>query len=222
MQTFSDRLQSKYKTSLEEDAVFMLSRINDSAARMQQMMNDLLMYLRFGGRIRRSEFEKTDLAQLLTEVVAEQTGALKNEQAPIVELEVNNTPAVLGNKAQLQALFQQLFDNSLKFARQNVQSVIKIRTFVRLGVDIHGVSKEQATQKFCKIEFADNGIGFNTSYTEKIFQLFQRLHHSHEYPGTGIGLAISQKVVANHHGYLDVESQVGVGTTFFIYLPISD
>ena len=86
-------------------------------------------------------------------------------------------PVILGNESQLQALFEQMLDNSLKFARQNIQSVIKTRTFVMLSTNIPGVSKEQAMMELCKIEIADHGIGFNITYREKIFQLFQRLHH---------------------------------------------
>jgi len=221
LQTFSGRLIGKHRLNLAEDAVFMLNRIHDSAARMQQLMDDLLQYLRFGSAGSSSTLQETPLLPILKNVLNDQTAFLESTQMPAVEWAIGETTAVWGNHTQLQAMFQQLFDNSLKFARQNIQPVIKIRTFVIPGSAIPGVSKKQLKDKFCKVEFSDNGIGFNTDYTEKIFQLFQRLHHQHEYPGTGIGLAICQKVIANHHGYLEVKSQVGEGTTFYIYLPIS-
>ena len=221
LQTFSTRLTTKFGETLHPDAIFMLDRINDSAARMQQMMNDLLDYLQFSGQGRNQDFQAVDLSETLNMVVADKIKELDTDQIPELQLEIGELPRVLGNMIQLTALFTHLLDNSLKFARQNVKTVIKIRTFVTGGSEIPGVPANRSDKKFCKIEFSDNGIGFNTACTEKIFQLFQRLHHRHEYPGTGIGLAICQKVVANHHGYLEVKSQVSIGTTFYIYLPLS-
>lgn len=89
------------------------------------------------------------------------------------------------------------------------------------GTDVPGASKEDTERKFCGIEFSDNGIGFDTAYENKIFQLFERLHHPHEYSGTGIGLTICRKVVANHHGYLQVQSRIEIGTALYVYLPLS-
>ncbi|MEO6040217.1 MAG: CHASE3 domain-containing protein [Saprospiraceae bacterium] len=221
LQTFSGRLMSKYQSTLHEEAVFMLQRISDSAARMQQLMDDLLLYLRFDGLVKKSEFQAVDLSALLNSVLTEQTGKLDAEHRPDLQVETDHSPAVLGDETQLKILFEQLLDNSLKFARQNVRSVIKIRTFVTNGTEVTGVSMEQSDHKFCAIEFSDNGIGFDMAFTEKIFQLFQRLHHRHEYPGTGIGLAISKKIVANHRGYLAVESRINEGTVFFVYLPLA-
>lgn len=219
LQIFSDRLATRHRSALQADVLFMLDRINDSAARMQQLMDDLRLYLRFAQH-GPGKFQAVNLPALLRTVLPEK---IKRTAAPAaaVQIETDDQAIVSGHAVQLQSLFEQLLDNSVKFARQNVQSVIKIRTFVTIGIHIPGVSAEQAEQKFCKIEFSDNGIGFDTTYTEKIFQLFQRLHHSHEYPGTGIGLAICHKVVANHHGYLRVESQIDMKTTFYIYLPLA-
>ncbi len=215
LQTISDRLTTKHRHTLQEDTIFLLDRIRDAAGRMQQLMDDLLLYLRFVPYTGNSDFKTVHLPDLLHTLVP------AADQAAGVQVETDNTATVTGDPLQLQSLFDQLLDNSVKFARQNVQPVIKIRTFVTIGTDIPGVSTEHADKKFCKIEFSDNGIGFDPTYTEKIFQLFQRLHHSHEYPGTGIGLAICRKVVDNHHGYLHVESQIDMGTTFHIYLPLA-
>ena len=73
---------------------------------------------------------------------------------------------------------------------------------------------------YYQIEVADNGIGFDEQYVERIFQIFQRLHGRSEFRGTGIGLAIGEKVVANHGGAIRARSQVGLGATFSIYLPV--
>ena len=215
LRTISDRLMTKHRHTLHEDAIYLLDRVKDAAARMQQLMDDLLLYLRFVPPTRSSDFEAVDLPAMLNNTVAAaKTAGLDAE----VQIETDHNCVLSGDSLQLQSLFEQLLDNSVKFARQNVRPVIKIRTFVTIGTDIPGASAEHADTKFCKIEFSDNGIGFDSAYTEKIFQLFQRLHHSHEYSGTGIGLAVCRKVVDNHHGYLHVKSQIDMGTTFYIYL----
>ncbi len=167
-----------------------------------------------------TDFQPTDLSALLHTFVADQAAAIAAVRADIA-LTPDPMPPIWSNPEQLNTLFGQLLDNSLKFVRQNTRPVVKIRTFVTNGVEVAGASREDAERKFCKIEFSDNGIGFDAAYENKIFQLFQYLHHLHEYPGTGIGLTICRKIVANHRGYLQVQSRVDIGTTFYIYLPLS-
>ena len=76
--------------------------------------------------------------------------------------------------------------------------------------------------KYCHITFSDNGIGFEQKYSEKIFELFQRLYGRTEYPGTGIGLAIIKRIVENHRGVITAQGELGKGATFNIYLPLED
>ncbi len=220
MQTFTDRLTSKYRSALPDDAAFLLTRINDAAARMQQLLDDLLVYLHIGREHQPSEFQLINLPALLRTFVAAKAEAIETVGAEVT-VEADTLPDIAGSTTQLYTLLEQLLDNSLKFVQQNNRPVVKIRTFVTDGRNISNISREDAERKFCGIEFSDNGIGFDVSYEDKIFQLFQRLHHLHEYPGTGIGLTICRKVVANHRGYMQVKSQLAIGTTFFVYLPLS-
>ncbi len=219
IQTFSDRLTTKYESSLAEDARFLVTRINSAAARMQQLIDDLLVYLHIG-QPDPEEFQPINVSALLHTFIEKQADSINEAQAEVT-IEGDTTLEIFGSTGQLHTLLEQLLTNSLKFVDQNSRPVVKIRTFVTMGANTPTVLKEDTWKKFCGIEFSDNGIGFDIAYRGKIFQLFQRLHHAHEYPGTGIGLAICRKVLANHHGYLHVESQISVGTTFYILLPLS-
>jgi signal transduction histidine kinase len=94
-----------------------------------------------------------------------------------------------------------------------------VDTFSVLGEQIPGSMEDESQKKFVKIVFSDNGIGIEAKYHEKVFELFQRLHHYNDYSGTGVGLAICKQIVRHHNGYIQlVESKIG--TTFNLYLPI--
>lgn len=221
IQTFSNRLTTKYQPLLLEDAASLLNRINNASARMQQLLDDLLIYTHVGRQTQEDVFQPLDMSALLRTFVNGQATAVAAAEAKVTLETTDPMPPVLGSTIQVNTLLEQLLENSLKFTRQNIKPIVKIRTFVIVGKDIPGISKEDSNIKFCGVEFSDNGIGFDAAYEDKIFQLFQRLHHTHEYPGTGIGLTICRKVVANHRGHLQVKSQIAVGTTFYIYLPLS-
>ncbi|MEO6758320.1 MAG: ATP-binding protein, partial [Saprospiraceae bacterium] len=221
LQTFSDRLAYKYRSALDADAGFILDRIQGSASRLQTLMDDLLLYLRYGGPLLSDELQAVQLVPFLNVLVAEQSKHRLPEKLPQLFWETLEVPAVSANREQLQVLFAQLLDNSLKFAQENVKPVIKIRTFVTNGDQIRGLPTNRTKELFCHIEFRDNGFGFDMAHKDKIFQLFQRLHHNHEYPGTGIGLALCKKIMANHHGFLEVDSLPDVGTTMHLYLPFN-
>jgi signal transduction histidine kinase len=123
-------------------------------------------------------------------------------------INVDSLPAVKGIPLQLHQLFLNLMSNSLKFTDRRPE--IKITSeFVN----------ENGSGKFLLLTLCDNGIGFDQKFEEKIFSIFQRLHHDKNIPGTGIGLALCKKIVENHRGRITVKSQVNKGTSFYIYLP---
>ena len=120
---------------------------------------------------------------------------------------------------QFYQLFVNLLSNSLKYSKEDVPVHIKIETSLISGGEIRDV-RARTDQNYHKISFIDNGIGFDQSYEDKIFELFQRLHGKSEYEGTGIGLTICRKVVQNHNGFIMAHGQPGIGATFTIYIPV--
>ena len=114
-------------------------------------------------------------------------------------------PVVEGQRATLEAVFQNLLSNAIKFVAAGEKPVVEIA-----AVEDHG---------FFVMSIRDNGIGIEADYLDRIFEIFQRLHTTSQYPGTGIGLAIVRKGVELHHGTLWVESAPDEGSTFFLRLP---
>src|SRR5690606_5478745 len=124
---------------------------------------------------------------------------------------------VRGIPSQLTQLFQNLISNSLKFNRS--APVINISCGILTETERKEIPELNLFTAYLKIVFADNGIGFEQHYADKIFTIFQRLHTSGEYAGTGIGLALCKRIVENHHGLISVASVPDTGTSFYIYLP---
>lgn len=151
---------------------------------------------------RDTAFETTDL----NEVAALSRNTLQHHiEAKGGVVEFDHLPIIQAIPLQMEQLFTNLIGNAVKYARKDNPPHIKIEA--------------QQTGSGWKISFSDNGIGFDESYSKKIFEIFQRLHTKSEYEGTGIGLAICKKIVQNHNGNISATSTIGVGTTFTIELP---
>ena len=119
---------------------------------------------------------------------------------------------------QFRQLISNLISNALKFKKENVAPHIIITAKTDKGSKL--VNEKMSEDKnYCHIKIKDNGIGFEPRYSEKIFEVFQRLHGRAEYEGTGIGLAIVKKIVDNHHGIITATSNLNEGAVFDIYLP---
>ncbi len=219
IRAFSDRLILKHKDALIEDGKMMLEKIQSSAERMQKLIDDLLNFSRMVKNI--DELESVDLNILLK-------GLMKDMGEPIADynavINVSSLPIISAYKNQIYQLFQNLISNSIKFSKLEISPVIDITyNFVR-GSEINDMDISVASKgkEFHKITVSDNGIGFDQQFAEKIFIIFQRLHGKLEYEGTGIGLAICKRIIANHHGYITAKSKLNNGATFFIYLPIGN
>mgnify|MGYP003645082929 FL=1 len=213
IQTFASRIIEKDQETLSENGKYLFQRMQLSAERMQSLIDDLLAYSRTHNL--EGDFEKTNLNLIIEEVKQELSEELLQKNALIdtdKTCEVNIIPF------QFKQLFYNLISNSLKFSYpgQAVQIIIK-NEYVN-GQELEG-ENFQEDKNYCHITFSDNGIGFDQEYSEKIFELFQRLHGRTEYPGTGIGLAIIKRIVENHNGMVMARSELGKGATFDIYLP---
>ncbi len=215
IQTFGNRLIVKHKSSLDDDAKFIIDRMQSAAERMQVLINDLLTYSRIVNTGAR-KLERIDLKKSLDNVLDVLSDVISAKQAKIT---FDNLPAVLANQTQMEQLFQNLLTNALKFVSPDRQPVIEIKYSLVEGKQIHHVKPMDEIKSFHKISFKDNGIGFDEQYAEKIFVIFQRLQGKSEYSGTGIGLAMCKKIVVNHDGYILAKSKIGKGSEFIVYLP---
>lgn len=199
--TFADRLKRRFPSSLDPDAVALVDRMVDAAARMQLLIDGVLTYGRVGRRLQSAEQVG------LGEVVADVVGVLSPTiEACGAQVHVGALPTVLADPLQMRQVFQNLLANAIKFARTDVPPVVTV-TAEALG----GAGFE--------ILVHDNGIGFEQKYAERIFGLFQRLHGRDEYPGSGLGLAICRRIVERHGGTLAAHGVPGRGATFAVRLP---
>ncbi len=197
--SYTQLLVRRYGERLEGDAKEFMNYIVDGAARMKQLIEDLLAYSRVGTRTR--EFHDVEVEAAVRRAVVNLHAAIEESGAAVTW---DALPAVHADELQLAQLFQNLIGNALKFRSASVP---------RINIASKEVDGE------CEFAVKDNGIGIEAQYFERIFMVFQRLHNKAEYPGTGIGLAICKKVVERHGGRIWVESQPGVGSTFFFTLP---
>jgi signal transduction histidine kinase len=155
------------------------------------------------------------LQQILEETL--QTLEFKIEQQNAV-IEADTLPSLKIIPSQFRQLFQNLVSNSLKFVREGVQPEIRISHTTVLPEQVEQFSLAEAAQ-YVKLQFVDNGIGFENEYAGKIFAIFQRLHGRSEYEGSGIGLSICKKIVEHHGGCIYAEGEPDKGATFTIILP---
>jgi signal transduction histidine kinase/CHASE3 domain sensor protein len=213
IQTFVSRLSEKENKNLSETGKEFMVRINNSVERMRILIEDLLQY----SRTTKTEkvFEDTNLNDLLENVKIDLAQFIEEKHAKIQN---QSLPKLKVIPFQIQQLFANLINNSLKYSKADTIPEIKITCKKVSAADEEFIPKS-TKDKFYKITFKDNGIGFEQEYAEKIFVLFNRLHNKNEYEGTGIGLAICKKIVENHRGFIFATGKPNAGATFIIYLP---
>ncbi len=194
--SFLQLFKKKYEDQIDETAEQYIHYAVDGAERMKKLIMDLLQYSRVGSN--KDDFAEVDSNALLHEVVNVFMSRIDELKATVV---VDPLPVIkAANKTQMFQLFQNLIGNALKY--NNGESV---------SIHAGGSEEKDHYQFFVK----DNGIGIKPVFFEKIFVLFQRLHHKNEYSGTGIGLAICKKIVERHGGKIWVESEPGKGSCFY-------
>jgi PAS domain S-box-containing protein len=207
VQAFGDRLVTRYNHVLDDTGQDYLRRMQEAAARMRNLISDLLTYSRLSSSGK--TYDSVDLGEIITEVIGDFETRLEKTKGQII---VGELTAVEADATQMRQLFQNLISNSLKYCRPGVPPVVEITG--------QHISFVPGAEPAYRITVRDNGIGFDNKYGEQIFDLFQRLHSHTEYEGTGIGLAICRKIVDQHSGSIEATGTPGEGATFTVVLPL--
>ncbi|WP_223833843.1 PAS domain-containing sensor histidine kinase [Spirosoma profusum] len=215
IQSFSTLLTQQLDTQLNEVTKDHLQRITAAGARMSALIRDLLAYSRISTR--QQSFGLVSLEAIVANVLTTLDWEISQSGA---QISVDTLPMTNGDESQLGQLFQNLLTNAIKFVIPGQSPQIRIeyfkRTLIELPPDVHpGIE----TPLYHQISVKDQGVGFDIKFRDRIFQVFQRLHSKSEYPGTGVGLAICQRVVENHGGAITASSYPDQGTSFDVYLP---
>lgn len=207
---FADLMYEDYNEVVDEEGVYYLKRMQDAANRMSTLINDLLAYSRVTTQTR--PFEPVDLNDILDEVRSDLAIRIREVDGRV---EADDLPAIEADPTQMRQLLQNLIGNGLKFHRDDVPPVV----YITSTVDRAEASEPEAPLVCC-LRVQDNGIGIEEKYADRIFTPFKRLHSRSRYQGTGMGLAICQRIVQRHGGRIMVTSTPGEGTTFTVRLPV--
>lgn len=198
---FSQMLIEDYGDKLDEQGQHQLDVIQGSARQMGQLIDDLLAFSRLG----RKELRMLDInMRALAEEVIKQFQIIEPERT--ARLKVDALPPTIGDRSMIREVFANLLSNALKYTAPREAAVIEVNAKTEGDENIYSVR--------------DNGVGFDMKYAGKLFKVFQRLHSTEEFEGTGIGLALVQRIVHRHGGRVWAEGQVNQGATFYFALPI--
>ncbi len=215
IQIFHNQLKLKNK-DWNEDSKLLMERINNSVTRMQELIEDLADLTNLVGE--QGEPETADLNVIINDAISDLSLKIDDSKAKLV---LSSLPTVCGYPAQLQVLFKALLDNSLKFRNPETPPEITVIATKVDGSELLEINENLGGKTFFRISISDNGIGFNNKFMHKIFLLFQRLHNQQsDYEGKGTGLAIAQRVMANHKGYILAHGHPNAGATFKLYFPV--
>ncbi len=209
IEAFGERLVNKYSSILPDDGKMFVDRMQNAAGRMRTLINDLLSYSRVTTGAK--EFQNASLSKVLGEVLSDLQIRIEETKATI---NFDQLPTIECEPMQMRQLLQNLLGNALKFRKADVLPIITISTEIVPADETMGIGSH------AKLIFADNGIGFDNEFKDKIFTIFQRLHSRTEYEGTGIGLATVRKIVERHGGTINADGQLNIGSKFYVTLPI--
>jgi light-regulated signal transduction histidine kinase (bacteriophytochrome) len=212
IQNFVLRIVTEEEKNLSEKGKSYFTRISKIAERMQDLIEDLLTYSRT--KSTEHEFIEVDLSELVADVLNDFEDVIKAKQAKI---SVSGMGTIKIIPFQIRQLFLNIIGNSFKFSKENVPAEISITGSISLGSELN-YDKLQSDKKYMHVVISDNGIGFDTQYKNKIFEVFQRLHSFEEYHGTGIGLAICKRIVENHQGFIMADGHLNIGASVDFYL----
>lgn len=200
--------------NLSESSQHNLERMLFAVTNMSQLIADLIAYSRIN--FVEKEYKKTDLNILLKKIIADIKDTILEKNAVITILPFPRLNVI---PYQIQQLFTNLILNSIKYTKEGTIPEIKIETKQPSTEEILEIGGNK-NSNYVKICVSDNGIGFSQEYASKIFEPFYRLHNNDQYHGSGLGLTLVKKIVANHNGFIKVSSKINQGTTVYIYLPL--
>ena len=203
VQAFGDRLKNKFSQDLPEQGRDYVERMQNATTRMQDLINDLLTFSRVTTKA--NPFTRVDLSELIQEALTDLEVRIEETHGRV---EVSNLPTLDADATQMRQLFQNLIGNALKYHRPEEPPVVRI--------DAQPIDDGRAY----RLTFADNGIGFDPKFAQRIFAMFQRLHGRESYEGTGVGLAVCRKIVERHGGQITADSTPGQGSLFTVVLPV--
>jgi len=212
VQSFSKLLGEQYAGQLAGNGIDMLTRMQSSARRMSDLIRDLLNYARL--TTEKKVPVAVDLNNIMGEVLIDLDWRIQETQPTI---QVDALPVVPGQAVQLRQLFQNLLGNALKFQPPGQHPMIEVTCQLADSTQLPADLPNQRT--YWQIKVRDNGIGFHQHYADRIFGVFQRLHGKNKFAGTGVGLAVCQRVAEIHGGAICAHSKLGEGATFSVFLP---
>lgn len=198
---FGDRLQARCREALSDEGRDYVDRMRRAAARMATLIEDLLDLSRVGTKP--EPFQRVPLASVVSEALEDLEETVTRTGGRVV---VGSLPTLIASRLQMRRLFQNLIGNALKFHKEGEPPAVSVE------------GRSLGDGRF-EIVVADNGIGFDEKYLDRVFRPFQRLHGRSEFEGTGMGLAICHKIVARHGGTMTAQSRPGEGSRFVVTLP---
>ncbi len=198
--SFIQLLEREYKGQLDSDADDYIEFIVEGAHRMKYLIDDLLSFSRVSSDAKK--FENVDLENVLDVVLSNLYVSIEESNARISH---DPLPIVMADESQMSQVLQNLISNAIKFHGDR-------------SPEIHISARKDGNEWIFSV--TDNGIGIEPEYKKQIFEVFKRLHTRTEYPGSGIGLSVSHKIIKRHEGNIWVESEPGEGSTFYFTIPI--
>ncbi len=214
IQTFISRFRDLKNDSISVNGLLYLEKIENSATRMRELIDDLLQFSKMNKPTK--TYEKLNLNKVITIIKDDLMHKLEGNNISFI---TDKMPTIVGIPYQINQLFLNIIVNSINYRKINEQLTISLTCKIVSAKD-DGKILQTNSNKFYKITIADNGIGFEPEYNEKIFVLFNRLHNKTDFPGTGIGLSICRKIIDNHDGFIFAEGKPNIGAVFYIYFPI--
>ena len=199
--SYTQLLERKYKDKLDQDATDYIQFVVNGAIRMQKLLNDLLEFSKINSHAKMSE--QVSMSTPLGQAISNLQSLIADNNALITN---DDLPVITADDSQVMRLFQNLIGNAIKFKKKTELPKIHI-----------SCTRQKNMYQF---SVADNGIGMEMQYHDRVFTIFQRLHSVKHYPGTGIGLSICKRIVERHGGTIWFESIVNEGTTFYFTIPV--